>query len=838
MTDIIIAAPLNGWVAPLEEVPDPVFAHRMMGDGIALHPTGSVLHAPCDGLVIALHAAGHAVTIEHASGAQILVHIGLDTVAMGGRGFRAQVAVGDAVTRGDALIGFNLDLVARTATSAVTPVIVVNSDAFRILHARHPGEVATGDTLFALHPVTSAPPIDTGDLASEDEGGSRRVVVIPLAHGLHARPAARIAACARPFDAEVAILHADRRANARSAVAVMGLALRRGDSITIVARGPDAQGVCDAVAELITSGMGEAPEPARRNAGALVPPVDAPAGALAGVAAAPGMAIGPAHWLDASTPEIAPDAADPAAERSALDAGVALARDRVAKAAATGAEAQRSILAAHLAFLEDVELLASAYRHVAAGRSAGFAWSEAIAAQREILLGTGDARFAERAADLADIRRQVLLAMGGDGEPSTRSTPPGAILLAEDILPSQVAALTPGSVGGIVLIRGGATSHAAIIAGSIGVPMVVATGDKLRQVADSTAVALDAPAGLVHIAPDAGFVAHFHDRMAHADSRRNEALASAQDACHAVDGHRIEILANCGTVADAEFAAAQGADGSGLVRTEFLFLDRREAPDEEEQFANYQAIAAALSGRPVTVRLLDIGGDKPAPYLPLAHEANPMLGLRGIRATLAHPALLDTQLRAILRVQPAGQCRIMVPMVTGAHELRAVREAANRAADDLGLGATPRIGAMIETPAAAVTADLIAAEADFLSIGTNDLTQYTLAMDRENPALAVQVDALHPAVLRLVGQACQAGARFRRPVGVCGGLASDPLGVPILLGLGANELSVVPAFIPEAKALVRRLDLSACRDLANRARLLASAGEVRALARAFIEELN
>jgi phosphocarrier protein FPr/phosphocarrier protein len=238
-----------------------------------------------------------------------------------------------------------------------------------------------------------------------------------------------------------------------------------------------------------------------------------------------------------------------------------------------------------------------------------------------------------------------------------------------------------------------------------------------------------------------------------------------------------------------------------------------------------------MQGRPVIVRLLDIGGDKPAPYLPLAAEKNPMLGVRGIRATLAHPELLDTQLRAILRVQPAGQCRIMVPMVTGLAELRAVRAAVER------IGGTAQVGVMIETPAAAATADLIAAEADFLSIGTNDLTQYTLAMDRENPGVAAGVDALHPAVLRLIGHTAESGTRRGKPVGVCGGLASDPLGIPLLIGLGVTELSTTPAFVPEAKALVRTLDLAACRTLATQALELGSASEVRAAVRAFVEKL-
>jgi phosphoenolpyruvate-protein phosphotransferase len=425
----------------------------------------------------------------------------------------------------------------------------------------------------------------------------------------------------------------------------------------------------------------------------------------------------------------------------------------------------------------------------------------------------------------------MLLALAGRA-PAGQAFAPGTILLAHDLLPSQLIGLDAGQVTGVVLAKGGATSHVAIIAASMGLPMLVAAGTPLTTVADGTSLVLDAGAGLLHVDPAEEALEAHRSRLTKLNERKAAALAAAHERCRTADGTRIELFANLGSVDDAVAAVARGAEGSGLLRTEFLFMDRAEAPDEDEQRATYQAIADAMGGRPVIVRLLDIGGDKPAPWLPIAPEKNPMLGVRGIRATLAYPELLETQLRAILGVQPAGQCRIMVPMVAGLDELRAVRAAVER----LG-GASAQVGVMIETPAAAATADLIAAEADFLSIGTNDLTQYTLAMDRENSAVASAIDALHPAVLRLIGHSCDGGARHGRTVGVCGGLASDPLGVPLLIGLGATELSTTSAFVPEAKALVHRLDLGRCRALAAEALDLGSASEIRALVRAFVEEL-
>lgn len=816
MADLIITAPVKGWAAPLDEVPDPVFADRMMGDGVAIHPIGSTIHAPCDGVVATLHAARHAVTIRSAEGAEILVHIGLETVALGGRGFRALVAEGAAVARGDPLIEFDMDAVARAAAGMATPVVVVNSDAFRVERRTTGKLVSVGEALMTLSPIVMGAVSFSGELHI-------MTVVVPLAHGIHARPAARIGQAARGFEAEVEVVHGGRRANVRSAVALMGLGLKLGDEVTIEAQGRDAVAALDAVAELIESGMGEV---AGTAAPAPVAASEVPEGAIGGVTAAPGLAIGTAAWLEAEPIVVEQDADDPATETAALDAALDRVRTRIVAAAGQGSEAQRQILEAHLAFLNDADLLAAARAHIDAGRSAGHGWAAAIAAQVAILRGSADPRFAERAGDLEDLDRQVQLALLGRA-PEARRFAPGTILLAEDLLPSQLIGL---DVAGIALAGGGPTSHVAILAAARNLPMLVATGGGLADIEAGTALVLDADAGLLHVGPpDEALEAH-RGRLAQHVTRRAAALASAHDACRTADGTRIELFANLGSLDDAILAASHGAEGSGLLRTEFLFMDRASPPSEDEQRAAYQAISDAMGGKPIIVRLLDIGGDKPAPYLPMAAEKNPMLGVRGIRVGLAHPGLLDAQLRAILRVR--GDCRIMVPMVSSLAELRAVRAALDR------LGGSVPLGVMIETPAAAMTADLIAAEADFLSIGTNDLTQYTLAMDRENAAVAPGVDALHPAVLRLIAMSCEGGAGHARTVGVCGGLASDPLGIPLLIGLGVTELSATPMFVPEAKALVRRLDLAACRALAARALELGTAAEIRALARNFIEELN
>ncbi|QDX27542.1 phosphoenolpyruvate--protein phosphotransferase [Sphingomonas suaedae] len=825
---LIVTSPLRGWAAPLEQVPDPVFAERMMGDGVAIHPLDGTVCAPFDGEVVTLHDSAHAVSLRSAEGAEILIHIGLETVALKGRGFTPLVKAGDRVSRGDPLIRFDLDAVGLASASLITPVIVTNSEAFTIAHRTVDRAIGACEELMALTPVAA-----DARRWSDDGTVIAQSVTLALPHGIHARPAARIGACARGFEADVHLVLGERRGDARSPVALLALGTKLGDSVTVEARGGDAEAALAAMVALLGSDMGEGAAVPRPAAAPLAETVLEP-GQIGGVIASPGLAMGPVVRIDRAAIAVQRDGAGIDVERTALASARTAVRERIAARAATGSAQVAAVMSAHLALLDDPGLASAAEARIAEGTSAGFAWRGAVHDQIDVLRGTGNAHLAERIDDLVDIERQVLAALTG-APADAEATPPGAILVADDLLPSQLVTLAESRPAGLCLARGGPTSHVAILCAGMGLPALVAMGDALDAATDGATLLLDAEGGLAHIAPDAGAQAAFVDRLAAREARRAFARSTAADPCHTADGVRIELFANVGSVEDAAAAAGQGAEGSGLVRSEFLFLGRDAAPSEEEQLAAYQGIAEALPGRPVIVRLLDVGGDKPAAYIPFAAEENPALGLRGIRVGLAHPALIETQIRAILRVAPFGQCRIMLPMVASVAEIRAVRAIADRLRSELGIGDPVEIGVMVETPAAAITADLLATEADFLSIGTNDLTQYVLAMDRGNPAVAPEVDPLHPAVLRMIAETCRRGAAAGRWVGVCGGLASDPLAVPILVGLGASELSAVPGFVAEAKAIVRAVTLAEAQAHAETALNCTSAAEVRALAGAFAE---
>jgi phosphocarrier protein FPr/phosphocarrier protein len=423
----------------------------------------------------------------------------------------------------------------------------------------------------------------------------------------------------------------------------------------------------------------------------------------------------------------------------------------------------------------------------------------------------------------------MALAGGAAGAPIGIGPAAHAILIARELLPSQLIALDEARVAGIAMAAGGATSHAAILAAAMGIPALVALGPAVLGVPDGTPLVLDAGRGVLEIDPGETRLVAAHARVAALTAQRAALAAAAQRESHTADGTRIEVLANIGSLAEAQAAVRNGAEGCGLLRTEFLFLDRLSPPTEAEQSAEYQKIADVLGARPLTIRTLDAGGDKPIAYLPLPEEENPALGLRGVRTSLAFPELLRTQLRAVLAVRGPAQCRLLLPMISDVEEIQAVRRLLEEVCGELGRAERIRVGVMIETPAAALLAERIAAVADFLSIGTNDLTQYTLAMDRGHPQLAARLDALHPAVLRLIAQTAEGARTHGRHAAVCGGLASEPLVAPLLVGLGVQELSAVPAVIPQLKARIQGASLSDCRALAQQALEQPSAAAVRAL---------
>ncbi|WP_321959903.1 phosphoenolpyruvate--protein phosphotransferase [Paraburkholderia sp. J7] len=839
---IVLVSPLTGPVVPLASVPDPVFSEGLFGDGIGVDPLIGRVVAPCDGIVAHLARTGHAVTLQTAEGAQVLVHVGIDTVELNGKGFTTKVAQGAQVRRGDTLIEFDLDVVACNAPSLVSVVAIANSDAFEVVERAGAGHVEAGKSALLVLRVRDGAEINTAHELVANE--VRRSVTLTHAGGLHARPAARAREAVRGIDARVEVRFGERKSAIESVVGLLGLGAGEGATIELVGIGREAQRAVDAVAnELLREAPGEGGEaPARQQSPAPVMQETAAAaassaepGVLAGVCAAPGVAVGKlVRWDEAelTPPELASGSS--AAESRLLDQAIAAVdaelNQSVRTASQRGAIGEAGIFTMHRVLLEDPTLVDAARDAISLGKSAGYAWREAIRAQIAVLGQVDDPLLAERAADLRDLEKRVLRALGLSNT-AARTLPEEAVLAADEFTPSDLATLDRKRVMALVMARGGATSHAAIIARQAGIPAIVALGDALHSVPEGTEVVIDALAGRFAYTPSALDIERARSEKQRQAGVREANRRTSHEAAATRDGHAVEVAANIATLEDANTAVENGADAVGLLRTELLFIHRQAAPTVEEHLQSYQAITDALAGRTAIIRTLDVGADKEVDYLTLPPEPNPALGLRGIRLAQVRPDLLDDQLRGLLAVKPVGKVRILLPMVTDVGELVRLRERIDTFAREAGRTEPIEVGVMIEVPSAALLADQLARHADFLSIGTNDLTQYTLAMDRCQPDLAAQADGLHPAVLRLVAAAVEGANKHGKWVGVCGALAGDPLAVPLLIGLGVTELSVDPVSVPSIKARVRKLDYNDCRERAKNALALESAQAVRAASR-------
>jgi multiphosphoryl transfer protein len=562
--------------------------------------------------------------------------------------------------------------------------------------------------------------------------------------------------------------------------------------------------------------------------------------ALDGSPGSAGTGVGRLRWVAPvqtrrSAPLAVHDSSRIATETERLNIALAAAATELEALASTTAarvgESVGAIFEAQALFARDPGIVRPATERIEAGSDAAEAIELAAAEQADILAAIDDPYFRERASDVRDVARRVVDHLEGRSRPELHH-PDGtlAIIAGDDLEPSVVVALRPELVGGIALVRGASTGHAAIVARALGIPLVLGVGPALNATLDGHAAALDGTAGRLIVDPTDADRASLVGLTAAASTPRSRAPESPRSK----EPTWCPIEANVGSLREAEAAAAAGADGIGLVRTELLFLGRAVPPGLGEQRALYRGIAAAMPGRPVTFRSLDIGGDKPADYASDADDSS-ALGVRGIRLGLRRPELLETQLRALLEASPDLPLRILLPMVGTLEEVAAAREALDRAAAASRAANAPiasdvRLGVMIEVPSAALLADAFAGAVDFLSIGTNDLVQYTLAADRTNQALTDLASPLQPAVLRLIASVVRAADAAGCPVSVCGEAAGDPLAGPILVGLGVRRLSVAPQSIGTVRLRLASVGLAACRAAAEAALEATTLAAVRELA--------
>jgi multiphosphoryl transfer protein len=668
--------------------------------------------------------------------------------------------------------------------------------------------------------------------------------------GLHARPAAKFVATAARFQSQIQVKNVTRateavRADSINQVSTLGV--RQGHEIAIMATGIDADEALEALQALVESQFGEedtTPDDFPISSSSHFPTTSHHF--LQGIPASHGVAIAPVflyHHLPLHIQQYHVDNLE--GEWQRLQTAIQIAQEEVqallSQASIQIGDAEAAIFDSHLLFLEDPVVLEAVHQRIFEQHlNAEAAWQAVVEELANNYRALEDSYFQQRVSDVLDVGQRVLRLLTrlqshtkivAESSTNLNFSEP-VILMTTELNPSDTVQLDPTKVLGICTTSGSAISHSAIIARRLGIPAIVGLPPEILQVADNTLVALDGESGRVWIEPETEIQTALEAKRNAQQVAHQQALATALSPAITRDQKQIRVFANIGSLSDTEVALSLGAEGVGLFRTEFLYLERTTPPSQEEQVAVYQSIAQLLEHRPLIIRTLDIGGDKPIPYLNFPPETNPFLGWRGIRFCLDNPDIFKTQLRAILKASPGHQIKIMFPMITTVQEIQAAKAMVSEVQTELHQAGIPfddrmEVGIMVETPSAVVLAEELAAEVDFFSLGTNDLSQYVMAADRTHPQVATLVDAMHPAVLRMIQQTVQAAHKAGIWVGLCGELAADPVAAPIILGLGLDEVSLNPQSIPAFKQAIAQLTMAQAQTIATLAMEKDSAAEVR-----------
>jgi len=662
-----------------------------------------------------------------------------------------------------------------------------------------------------------------------------RSVVLANAHGLHARPATHLVNLTKNFQGDIQVaVDEGNFVSAKSLTRLLALGCKRGQTLRFIAEPEtDAVEALNKVIQAVQEGLGEEVEPIQSSdtreaqSSQTVKSLPKTLSTNTGIPASSGLAFGPVHVIKPKIYQYERMGLSVKAEKEKLDIALHAVKNNIHQVIAKSEVVEiKQIFQAHLEMLDDPDLINGVYQKINLNLSAPAAWHEHIEAAAKEQAALPDRLLAERATDLRDIGDRVLAQLCGEVIIEEPKEP--YILIMYDVGPSDVARLNKDRVAGILTAVGGASAHSAIVARALGIPAIVGAGDQVLDIEQKSSLLINGDTGTFVLNPNTQQIEQAQQERELQQKIREEAERHSQEPAITLDQHQIEIAANLGKVQATAHAVECGAEAIGLLRTELVFMAHNSAPNEASQEADYRVVLDALAGRPLVVRTLDVGGDKPLPYLPIAEEENPFLGLRGIRLTLRQPELLRQQLTALLKAADDRPLRIMFPMIGRVEEWRAAKAILDEVKTAYSC-ANLQVGIMIEVPSAALLAPILAQEVDFFSIGTNDLTQYTLAIDRGHPILSAEADGLHPSILQLIDCTVKAAHKHGKWVGICGELAADPKAVPILMGLGVDELSMSPNSIPLVKAQIRTLNYSQAQALAKRALECESATAVRQL---------
>lgn len=828
---IDIYSPLLGSMLNIEKVPDLVFAEKMVGDGIAIEPFDNQIYAPISGVVKQIHKSKHAITISNEDGINVLTHIGLDSVNLNGNGFKLDISVGDKVICRQKIGEIDLDYISQHAKSLISPVIFIDLDP----------NVANFKVIWQEEAVLDQPVMqvtlvkkNTKKIPSLDTAYANLIKSAPIritsASGIHARPAAMLCDKVKEIaDGQVYMEKGERVENLKSIVAILGLSVECNDVVHIYA---ESQVVVDQVSrvllELDQNDITELSDIEDANMLHRMKSID---GKYYGIIASTGIAYGKLVKKHTLNFQLSETATDSLKEKENFFIALSKVKETIRLSLDTGRLlplAHQEILKAHLSLLDDPQIIEETLACIEKQKTAAFALFKVIEKHCTVLANSGNTLLNERQADLKDIRNKILNALGVDVSNEANEINEPSILIADEFIPADIMNIQSNIVG-LVSATGGITSHVAILAKSYGIPLLVGVDAKLLSLDDNTLgkTILNAKEGYLNVWPTPNELEEVKNDLLLIRQQKSHNLSTSHKPAITQDGVVIDCLGNIDSVESVHNLAVNGGEGVGLFRSEFIFLGRERLPMVDEQLAVYRQILNQLKdNEPFVVRTLDIGGDKKIDYLEQAPEINPMLGVRGIRLCLQHKLLLVDQLEAILRLGKAN-VKIMLPMVSDINEYREVKQIVWQIKRKLNITTHIELGIMVEVPSVALLSGVFAKEVDFFSIGTNDLTQYILAIDREHTSMANKVDHLHPAVIHAL-ELIVSGARLHnKPVSVCGLMATEKIALPVLIGLGITSLSMSIDSIPENKAFIRNLNYEHCRQVAAKCLTFATSEEVR-----------
>lgn len=828
--NLTLKAPMSGILLNLNQVPDQVFADGMVGSGIAIDPVDNKVYAPYNATVTQVHDSKHAIGLKLENNIEMLLHVGIDTVKLKGEGFKTHVKKGDNVSRGDLLLEFDMDYLAVNAKSLITPIVFTNSEKFHTLAI--PGDVIQADQ--NLLGITTDIKVEN-ELTSANANATGNPVTIVNPSGIHARPAALLVQLAKKFESSVELIKEDKIANAKSVISIMGMEIQKDSVVTVKASGIDCEDAVGQITDFLQN-FKESHNEDQQSIQATSSKQQEDENTLVGICASSGIAIGQVYQISKIDLPVEKKSAAPDQEKLKLQEAIIKAQEEIStikkKLESEGNKERAAIFSAHIELLDAPDLLEESYKIINNALNAEYAWKSAYTNLASRFSNLNNELFKARANDIVDVGSRVLKIMLGEDLKSEVEIPANSILIAENLTPSETASLDKDKILAFATTTGGATSHVAILARSMGIPAIAGISVKALDLENGKKILLDADKGTIKLKFTELDEKEVKLKSNKIKEQKQIALSKSFDEAKTKDGFHIEVAANIAGSDEALDASELGCDGVGLMRSEFLFMDRDSTPSVDEQKNVYQRIIDNIHekrpGKNVIIRTLDVGGDKPLKYLPIPEEENPFLGERGIRVSLNNEKIFREQIRALLQVRPLENVKIMFPMVSELSELLRAKQIVQEEQMKLGVDKVS-IGIMIEVPSAALMANTIAPHVDFFSVGANDLTQYTVAVDRGHGKLAHLNDGLNPAVLHLIKVTCDAAKKHGIWTGVCGGIASDLTAVPILIGLGVTELSVSVPVLPLVKEKVREIKMSDCTQMANKALTLASSKQVREL---------